>query len=67
MKWKEGSDDVLATLGDDGAFVDDGYAKKHHLTVGSPIDLTFASGANKTLRGQGHLRPAGGRLAVRAR
>ena len=56
---------VLASLGDNGAFVDDGYAKDHHLTVGSPIELTFANGKKKNVRRQGDLRPAGRRLAVR--
>jgi putative ABC transport system permease protein len=45
LKWKDGSQDVLAQLGEDGAFVDDGYAKKHDLVVGSTIGLTFPSGA----------------------
>ncbi len=27
----------MATLGDDGAFVDDGFAKDHDLTVGSTV------------------------------
>ena len=31
LDWKEGSQDVLANLGADGAFVDDGYAKDHDL------------------------------------
>ena len=37
MDWIEGSQDTLATLGDDGAFVDDGYAEDHDLRLGSPI------------------------------
>jgi putative ABC transport system permease protein len=44
LTWKEGSQDVLASLGDDGAFVDDGYADDRDLGVGDPIDLTFPSG-----------------------
>ena len=35
LDWTEGSTRTIATLGDDGAFVDKGYAKKHHLQVGS--------------------------------
>ena len=31
LDWKEGSQDVLASLGEDGAFVDDGFADKHDL------------------------------------
>jgi len=53
LDWKQGSSSVLANLGADGAFVDKGYAKSHHLRAGSPITLTFATGARKTfvLRG----------------
>jgi hypothetical protein len=40
LDWKEGSNAVPAQLGNDGAFVDDDYAKKHHLHVGSPASLT---------------------------
>ena len=37
VKWQEGSQAVPAELGRNGAFVAKDYAKKHHLTVGSPI------------------------------
>ncbi len=48
VKWKEGSAATPATLGNDGAFVPKAYAKDHHLSVGSPIDLRTPAGA--TLR-----------------
>ena len=53
LDWKEGSQRTMATLGANGAFVDEDYAKKHHLSVGSPIVLTFADGTHQsfTLRG----------------
>jgi putative ABC transport system permease protein len=53
LDWTQGSGAVLANLGADGAFVDKDYAKSHHLRAGSPIRLTFATGAQKTfvLRG----------------
>ncbi|MDQ2968129.1 MAG: FtsX-like permease family protein [Actinomycetota bacterium] len=53
LDWNQGSGSLLADLGADGAFVEKGYAKDHHLRVGSPIPLTFATGARKTfvLRG----------------
>jgi putative ABC transport system permease protein len=44
IDWKEGSDAVLATLGRNGAFVDEGFAEDHDLRVGSTIDQTFANG-----------------------
>jgi ABC-type antimicrobial peptide transport system permease subunit len=60
MKWKQGSTAVLANLGDNGAFVDNKYAKKHHLTIGSPVDLTFANGAVKTFLIKGIFDPPAG-------
>jgi ABC-type antimicrobial peptide transport system permease subunit len=39
LDWKEGSNAVPAELGRTGAFVDDKYAKKHDLHVGSPLKL----------------------------
>jgi putative ABC transport system permease protein len=39
LTWNQGSTSVPADLGRDGAFVDHKYAKKHHLTIGSPIKL----------------------------
>ncbi len=60
LKWKDGSQDVLANLGDDGAFVDDGYADDHHLRVGSPIELTFPSGETQTYVVRGIFDPPTG-------
>jgi putative ABC transport system permease protein len=44
LTWEDGSQAVLANLGEDGAFVDNGYADDHDLEVGSPIDVIFPSG-----------------------
>jgi putative ABC transport system permease protein len=60
LDWKKGSTEVLAKLGEDGAFVDDGYAKKHHLELGSPVEVTFANGKTKTLRIRGIFKPPAG-------
>ena len=60
IKWKNGTTQVLAQLGENGAFVDDGYAKKHHLQVGSPIDLTFATGVQKRFLVKGIFDPPPG-------
>jgi putative ABC transport system permease protein len=60
LEWKQGSQQVFSQLGADGAFVDDGYAKKHHLRIGSPIDMTFASGAHKTFFIRGIFSPPTG-------
>jgi putative ABC transport system permease protein len=60
LKWKQGSAEVLGTLGANGAFVDNGYAKDHHLTLGSPVRLTFASGARRTFAVKGIFDPPTG-------
>jgi ABC-type antimicrobial peptide transport system permease subunit len=39
LTWKEGSADVPAQLAMTGAFINDDYAKKHRLKLGSPITL----------------------------
>ncbi len=60
LKWTDGSQDVLANLGDDGAFVDDGYADDNDLEVGSPVELTFASGETVTFVVRGIFDPPTG-------
>jgi putative ABC transport system permease protein len=60
LDWKEGSQAVFSELGADGAFIDDGYAKKHNLHLGSPITLTFASGAKQTFKIKGIFNPPTG-------
>ncbi len=60
MDWVAGSQDTLADLGADGAFTDDGYAKDHDLTVGSPVQVTFPSGATKTFTIKGIFDPPSG-------
>ena len=54
LDWVEGSQDVFRELGADGAFVDDGFAKDHDLSVGSPITVTVpvrASSSTSTVKG----------------
>jgi putative ABC transport system permease protein len=60
MDWKEGSDRVLAQLGENGAFVDDGYADDHNLRLGSTIPLTFPSGDRKNFVVKGIFDPPTG-------
>ena len=45
IKWKEGSVATPAQLGRNGVFVAKSYAKDHHLTVGSPINLKTPAGS----------------------
>ncbi len=60
LDWQEGSERTIATLGDDGAFVDKDYAKSHNLGLGSPVRLTFASGAQQTFSVDGIFDPPTG-------
>ena len=60
IDWKQGSPEVLARLGSNGAFVDDGYADDHRLKVGSTISLLFPSGASKQFVVKGIFDPPTG-------
>jgi putative ABC transport system permease protein len=53
LNWKQGSQAVLSTLGRNGAFTDDGYAKDHNLHLGSPVEITTPTGdhVNTVIRG----------------
>ena len=44
IDWLQGGASVPARLGEDGAFVDEDYAKEHHLGIGSPIAVTTPTG-----------------------
>jgi ABC-type antimicrobial peptide transport system permease subunit len=44
LDWSEGSQAVYSQLGEDGAFIDDGFAEDHNLRVGSPIKVTAPDG-----------------------
>jgi putative ABC transport system permease protein len=60
MDWKEGSQEVFGTLGEDGAFVDDGYAEDNELGLGSEIDVTFPNGNQRSFRVEGIFEPPTG-------
>jgi putative ABC transport system permease protein len=60
LRWQDGSQDVIANLGDDGAFVDDDYADEYELEVGSPIELTFPSGSTRSFTVEGVFDPPTG-------
>ena len=60
LDWKDGSQAVFSQLGDDGVFVDDGFADEHDLEVGSPVELTFANGTKKTFTVKGIFDPPTG-------
>ena len=60
MKWKEGSDAVLARLGDDGAFVTDDFADDHQLRIGSTVEETFPNGETVPFKVEGIFDPPTG-------
>jgi putative ABC transport system permease protein len=60
LEWKEGSQQTLSTLGEDGAFVDEDYAKDHNLHVGSPISVQVPSGNKLQLKVNGIFDPPAG-------
>jgi putative ABC transport system permease protein len=60
LDWKDGSQAVFSELRDDGAFVDDGFADDHNLTVGSPISITTPAGKQLDLTVKGIFDPPAG-------
>ena len=60
LDWVDGSQDVFRELGADGAFIDDGFAKDHGLSVGSPIAITVPSGQQLELTVKGIFDPPAG-------
>ncbi|HYI75623.1 MAG TPA: FtsX-like permease family protein [Gaiellaceae bacterium] len=57
MDWKEGSQEVFATLGADGVFVDDGTADDEGLNLGSVVAVTFPNGTVERFRVEGIFDP----------
>jgi putative ABC transport system permease protein len=61
LDWKEGNAAVPTHLGNDGAFVDDKFAKKHHLHVGSPLTIETPTSKLLPLKVEGVFKlPKGG-------
>jgi ABC-type antimicrobial peptide transport system permease subunit len=60
LDWKQGSQAVLSSLGNDGAFSDDGFAKDHNLHVGSPVTITTPSGKQLHVTIKGIFKPPSG-------
>jgi putative ABC transport system permease protein len=60
MDWKEGSQEVFSTLGQDGVFVDDGTADDEGLTIGSPLTVTFPNGTSRRFAVKGIFDPPAG-------
>ena len=60
LDWIDGSQEVFAELGRDGAVVDEGYAEDHDLSVGSPVSFLTPSGEEVELRIEGIFDPPPG-------
>ncbi len=61
LTWKAGSPAVPSQLGNRGAFVNDDYAKKHHLSLGSTLTLETPTASMLDLRVSGiFANPKGG-------
>ena len=50
VDWTKGSQAVFAELGATGAFVEQKYAKDHHLDIGSPVSVQVPSGKTANLK-----------------
>jgi putative ABC transport system permease protein len=57
LKWKDGTNSAMATLGARGAIVDQSFASSHHLAVGAPITLETPTGGRIRLRVTGIYSP----------
>ena len=60
LDWVKGSQAVFETLGTDGAFIDDTFAKDHHLHLGSPMRAVVPSGTAQVFRVRGIFKPPPG-------
>jgi putative ABC transport system permease protein len=60
LDWTAGSQSVMDTLGTTGAFVDKDFAKKHHLHVGSTVQVLVPDGARPAFTVRGIFDPPPG-------
>jgi len=60
LKWAEGSDEVLSSIGTTGVIVPKEFATKHDLKVGSPLVLEAPRGNEVTYRVRGIYEPGAG-------
>jgi putative ABC transport system permease protein len=56
LDWVEGSDEVLASLGDDGAIVEAGWAEDNDVEVGDTLALTAPDGGEVDVTVEGSVR-----------
>jgi len=60
LEWTAGSEAVMDTLGENGAFTDEDFAKDHNLKVGSPVDVLFPNGERRPFVIKGIFDPPNG-------
>ena len=60
LTWTEGSQDVISSLGDDGAFLDEDWADENDLGLGDGIDVTFPNGNTRQFVVEGIFDPPAG-------
>jgi putative ABC transport system permease protein len=60
LDWTDGSQAVFGQLGENGAFVDDGFADDHNLKIGSPVKITVPDGMVVPLVVKGIFNPPAG-------
>jgi putative ABC transport system permease protein len=60
LDWTAGSQPVMDRLGTTGAFTDKDFAKKHHLHVGSTVQVLVPDGSRPTFRILGIFDPPAG-------
>jgi putative ABC transport system permease protein len=60
LDWIDGSQEVFADLGRDGAVVDEEYAEEHGLSVGSPVTFLTPAGEEVELAVEGIFDPPPG-------
>jgi putative ABC transport system permease protein len=60
LKWKDGSQQTLDSLGSNGAIVSDSFAKSHHLKVRSPLSVVTPTGQSLSLEVAGIFKPPTG-------
>jgi putative ABC transport system permease protein len=57
LRWSTGSDRLLDTLGPSGAVIEQGFARDHHLQLGSAFTIRTGDGRTANLRVRGIVAP----------
>ena len=60
LDWTQGDQSVLSSLGADGAFIDDGFAENHDLTLGRMVVLLTPTGETMPVAVRGIFEPPAG-------